>query len=71
MASFTPAAKTGLRIAIPAEMTIQPLADALSKLAASPFRSTAVEITTFVSRTIGRTQEGRLGSGVDKTTPRR
>lgn len=42
--SFSPTASRGLRIAVPFEMTIQPLTDALSKLAASPFRGTRVEI---------------------------
>jgi DNA-binding transcriptional LysR family regulator len=45
MASFSPEASAGLRIAVPAEMTVQPLADALSKLATSPFRATVVEIS--------------------------
>lgn len=45
MASFSPEATAVLKIAIPAEMAVQPLADALSKLAASPFRNTTVRIS--------------------------
>jgi DNA-binding transcriptional LysR family regulator len=45
VASFSPEASAALKIAIPPEMTVQPLADALSKLAASPFRNTAVQIS--------------------------
>src|SRR3978361_1000386 len=36
VASFSPEASAALKIAIPPEMPVQPLADALSKLAASP-----------------------------------
>ena len=45
MASFSPEASAVLHIAVPPEVTVQPLADALSKLAASPFRNTAVQIS--------------------------
>jgi DNA-binding transcriptional LysR family regulator len=45
VASFAPEASAALRIAVPAEMAAQPLADALSELAASPFRHTAVQIS--------------------------
>jgi hypothetical protein len=45
MASFSPEVSAVLQIAVPPEMTVQPLADALSKLAASPFRNTTVQIS--------------------------
>jgi DNA-binding transcriptional LysR family regulator len=45
VASFSPEATAALKIAVPPEMTGQPLADALSKLAASPFRNTTVQIS--------------------------
>ena len=45
VASFSPEASAALQIAVPSQMTVQPLADALSKLAASPFRNTAVQIS--------------------------
>ncbi|MGV9803785.1 LysR family transcriptional regulator [Mycobacterium sp. NPDC003449] len=45
MANFSPQAAAVLRIALHAEMTVQPLSDALSKLAASPFRNTTVQIS--------------------------
>lgn len=45
MASFTPEVNAVLRIAVPADMTVQPLTDALSKLAASPFHDTTVQIS--------------------------
>ena len=45
MASFSPEANAVLRIAVPADITVQPLTEALSKLAASPFRRTAVQIS--------------------------
>ena len=45
MASFSPEPQAVLRIAVPAESTVRPLTDALSELAASQFRSTAVQIS--------------------------
>jgi DNA-binding transcriptional LysR family regulator len=45
MASFSPEVSAVLQVAVPPEMTVRPLADALSKLAASPFRDTAVQIS--------------------------
>lgn len=45
LANFSPEVGAPLRIAVPVEMTIQPLTDALSKLAASRFRSTDVQIS--------------------------
>ena len=45
IARFSPEANAVLRIAVPPEMTVQPLAGALSKLAASPFRNTAIQIS--------------------------
>ena len=45
MASFSPEAHAVLRIAVPTEMAVQPLTAALAKLAASPFKSTSVQIS--------------------------
>lgn len=45
VANISPDVGAPLRIAVPAEMTIQPLTDALSKLAASRFRNTVVQLS--------------------------
>jgi len=45
MANFAPEADSVLRMAVSADITVQPLTEALAKLAASPFRNTAVRIS--------------------------
>lgn len=45
MANLSLQVAAPLRIAVPVEMTVQPLSDALSKLAASRFRSTDVQLS--------------------------
>ena len=63
MASFSPEASAVLHIAVPPEVTVQPLADALSKLAASPFRNTAVQISQLSCPTqLAALKKGALDS---------
>jgi DNA-binding transcriptional LysR family regulator len=70
MASFSPEATAALQIAVPSEMTVQPLADALSKLAASPFRNTAVQISRLsCPAQLAALKKGALDLGLVRERP--
>jgi DNA-binding transcriptional LysR family regulator len=70
VASFSPEATAALQIAVPLEVTVQPLADALSKLAASPFRNTAVQISRLsCPAQLAALKKGSLDLGLVRERP--